>query len=87
MGAKGRWECRPLHPADAWHVWGNVFWKRCYGYVFNFLSRFVMKHRYALNTTGGASGGGYIYWPFDRILNNCYTLPSRFIMWILVQAF
>lgn len=77
MGIKGRWECRPLHPADAWHVYGEVFYGRLYTYFLHLFTPLFLKYRYAWHTTGGE----WSRWPFERIINNSYSRIHRFLLW------
>jgi len=65
---RGRWECRPIHPAHAFLTNSNELGVRLWTYIGWLLSHLMMKRRWC----GWVSTaiGGYMYWPTDRL-----TLP------------
>lgn len=67
---RGRWECRPIHPAHAFLTNSNELGVWLFTYIGWLLSHLMMKRRWC----GWVSTaiGGYMYWPTDRLPRACY---------------
>lgn len=79
-GLHGRWECRPLHPSDAFHPWNTNLSFRILSTIGWLLSKIIIKHRYPYF----CSGGRYWRWPFDYEMLPHFWL-TRLAVYLLLR--
>lgn len=81
-GTHGRWECRPLHPSDAWGPWGSPLNTRLFWYLGVLLAKLVLNTKVIHFTSAGVVKGSFAHRPFDR-----WYRPSSLFNRILFKVF
>jgi hypothetical protein len=85
-GENSMWECRPLHPSDAWFTWKYDQWRKVFTPILWLLSKvFERPHFFGPWDTIDKYSEGYVIWPFDRWLI-AYSPINRLLIWLLTHA-
>lgn len=83
-GSFGRWECRPIHPSDAWTAIQNPLTLRIWKYLMYPFFRIITDGKIMGFTKAGGRYGPFVRRPFDRWYRPSSRL-NRIILWFFIN--